>query len=110
MLPIVANVNGENGKSMGMSSNFGKQSMLNMNPNFLFSPHYNMVTNLSSRAESETSSLANVSVCNQSVTQNHNSMMQSCNGQRSKSISSVTIEPMDVQDLNNNNRLHIDSY
>lgn len=57
MLPVV-NANG--GKPSG--SSFGQGSMLNLNPNFLFSPHYNLVTNLSSRAESEASSLANYSI------------------------------------------------
>lgn len=60
MLPVV-NING--GKANGGGGmGFSKGSMLNLNPNFLFSPHYNMVTNMSSRCESEASSLANFSM------------------------------------------------
>lgn len=46
-----------------------------LNPNFLFSPHYNLVTNASSRAESENSSLSNFpmdSVGGQHYSQNPN--------------------------------------
>ena len=67
MLPVV-NANGGKPNGNGNGMPFSKGSMLNLNPNFLFSPHYNMVTNLSSRCESEASSLANFSMGSPTIT------------------------------------------
>ena len=113
VLPVV-NANG--GKPNGNAS-FSKGSMLNLNPNFLFSPHYNLVTNISSRAESETSSLANYSLGAQptvtigtTATQGVNSPTGATNATGcpiSKSISSVSMLPNgDIVDRDLNNNKH----
>ena len=65
--------NGGN-RANGKSSNSQKRlHSRELNPNFLFSPHYNLVTNVSSRAESETNSLSNFTMeSNTNYSQNPN--------------------------------------
>ena len=108
MLPIT-HANGGN-KPIGNGGLYSKQSMMmNLNPNFLFSPHYNLVTNINSRTNSEASSLANYSLANQStaVSSSTNTAPNTDLNKKTlipKSISSVSMAPNGEieRDFNNN--------
>lgn len=100
ILPSAQN-NDYNGTDRGQAEELSYKKEFQMNPHFLFSPHYNMITNVSSRAESAASSVYNFPMHNNNSSSTNNTNKTGSEASNSPKHSVVVMSP-NVNDLNNN--------